>query len=70
MATVITTLDSGLDGTLAGVKSWRKASTTLTGTPAGVTTTYYYREAGGTRGSTTTIGAIPVGAVVERRVTA
>lgn len=67
---ITTTLDSGLDGTLGGTKSWRKATTTLTGTPAGVTTTYYYREAGGTRGSTTSVGSIPVGAVVERRVTA
>lgn len=29
-------------------------------------TTYYYRTTGGTRGSTTDAGAIPVGAVVER----
>lgn len=39
-------------------------------TPSTSVTTYYYREAGGTRGSTTSVGSIPVGAVVERRVTA
>lgn len=33
----------------------------------GATTTYHYREAGGARGSTTSIGAIPAGAVVLRR---
>jgi len=33
---------------------------------AGATTTYYYRETGGARGSTTDAGAIPAGAVVER----
>lgn len=66
---ITTTLDSGLDGTLGGTKSWRKATTTLTGTPAGVTTTYHYREAGGARGSATSAGAIPAGAVVLRAVT-
>lgn len=37
---------------------------------AGATTvTLYYRTAAGARGSTTDASAIPVGAVVERRVT-
>lgn len=31
-------------------------------------TTYYYRTAGGTRGSVTSIGSIPVGAVVLYQV--
>lgn len=33
------------------------------------TTTYYYRETSGARGSTTNPASIPVGAVVERIVT-
>jgi hypothetical protein len=36
----------------------------------GAVTTYYYRTTGGTRGSTTSVGAIPGGAIVERVVTA
>jgi hypothetical protein len=32
-------------------------------------TTYYYRMANGERGSTTTVNSIPVGAVVEARIT-
>ncbi len=35
----------------------------------GAGTTYYYREAGGARGSATSAGAIPAGAVVLRAVT-
>lgn len=34
---------------------------------AGPVTTYYYRRTDGSRGSTTDAGAIPAGAVVERR---
>ncbi len=33
------------------------------------TTTYHYREAGGARGSTTSVASIPAGAVVLRAVT-
>lgn len=36
----------------------------------GAVTTYFYRTTGGTRGSTTSVGAIPAGAIVERVVTA
>lgn len=32
----------------------------------GAATTYFYRTAGGTKGSTTNTSSIPVGAVVER----
>jgi hypothetical protein len=32
-------------------------------------TTYFYRASNGTRGSTTDLGAIPAGAVIERTVT-
>ena len=35
----------------------------------GAVTTYYYRETGGARGSATSAGAIPAGAVVLRAVT-
>lgn len=35
----------------------------------GAGTTYYYRTAGGARGSATSAGAIPAGAVVLRAVT-
>ena len=36
---------------------------------AAATTRYHYRTTLGARGSTTSVGAIPVGAVVERRTT-
>lgn len=36
----------------------------------GAGTTYYYREAGGARGSTTSVASIPAGATVQRKVTA
>jgi hypothetical protein len=36
--------------------------------PGGVTT-YFYRASNGSRGSTTDLGAIPSGAVIERTVT-
>lgn len=36
----------------------------------GSTTTYCYRESGGTRGTTTDLDAIPAGAEIERTVTA
>lgn len=39
-------------------------------TPSTSVTTYFYRTTGGTRGSTTSVGAIPAGAIVERVVTA
>jgi hypothetical protein len=35
----------------------------------GGTVTYFYRTSGGTRASTTDLGAIPAGAVIERTVT-
>jgi hypothetical protein len=35
----------------------------------GGTVTYYYRTSGGSRASTTDLGAIPAGAVIERTVT-
>jgi hypothetical protein len=35
----------------------------------GAVTTYFYRTSGGTRASTTDLGAIPAGAVIERTVT-
>jgi hypothetical protein len=35
----------------------------------GGVTTYYYRASNGSRGSTTDLGAIPAGAVIERTVT-
>ena len=35
----------------------------------GGTVTYYYRTSGGTRASTTDLGAVPAGAVIERTVT-
>jgi hypothetical protein len=38
--------------------------------PLGAITTYYFRRTDGTRGSATSIGSIPAGAVVERIVTA
>lgn len=37
--------------------------------PAGGTVTYCYRESGGTRGTATSLDAIPAGAEVERTVT-
>jgi len=37
--------------------------------PAGGTVTYCYRESGGTRGTATSLGAIPAGAEIERTVT-
>lgn len=36
----------------------------------GAGTTYYYRTTAGARGSTTSVGAIPAGAIVERVSTA
>jgi len=38
-------------------------------TDGGSVTTYYYREAGGARGSTTSMASIPAGATVQRKVT-
>jgi hypothetical protein len=35
----------------------------------GGVTTYYYRTSAGGRGSTTDLGSIPAGAVIERTVT-
>jgi hypothetical protein len=35
----------------------------------GAATTYFYRTSGGSRGSTTDLGAVPAGAVIERTVT-
>jgi hypothetical protein len=35
----------------------------------GGVTTYYYRASNGSRGSTTDLGSIPAGAVIERTVT-
>jgi hypothetical protein len=35
----------------------------------GGVTTYYYRTSAGARGSTTDLGAVPAGAVIERTVT-
>ncbi len=35
----------------------------------GGTVTYYYRTSAGSRASTTDLGAIPAGAVIERTVT-
>jgi hypothetical protein len=35
----------------------------------GGVTTYYYRTSAGARGSTTDLGSIPAGAVIERTVT-
>jgi hypothetical protein len=32
----------------------------------GSVTTYYYRQTDGTRGSTTSLSSVPVGAVIER----
>lgn len=40
----------------------------LTDAP-GANTTYCYREAGGTRGTTTNLSAVPAGAEIERTVT-
>lgn len=36
---------------------------------SGPTTTYCYRESGGTRGTTTDLGSVPAGAEIERTVT-
>ncbi len=36
--------------------------------PRGAAVTYCYRESGGTRGTTTDLGAIPAGAEIERTV--
>lgn len=66
----ITTLDSGVDPVLGTARRWRRTPTTLDGAPAASATTYFYRTTGGTRGSTTSVGAIPAGAIVERVVTA
>ncbi len=35
----------------------------------GAVITYYYREAGGARGSATSMASIPAGATVQRKVT-
>lgn len=35
----------------------------------GAVTTYFYRTSAGARGSTTDLGAVPAGAVIERTVT-
>ncbi|MEZ4391980.1 MAG: hypothetical protein R3A48_12860 [Polyangiales bacterium] len=35
----------------------------------GATITYCYRESGGTRGTTTSLSSVPVGAEIERTVT-
>jgi hypothetical protein len=35
----------------------------------GGVTTYFYRASNGSRGSTTDLGAVPAGAVIERTVT-
>jgi len=66
----ITTLDSGADTVLGTARRWRRTPTTLDGAPAASATTYFYRTTGGTRGSATSAGAIPAGAVVLRVVTA
>lgn len=39
-------------------------------TSGAATTTYYYRASDGSRGSATSLDAIPAGAVIERTVTA
>lgn len=62
-----TTLDSGSDPVLGTARRWRRTPTTLDGAPsAATTTTYYYRLLDGTRSTTTDVGSIPAGAVVER----
>ena len=61
-----TTLDSGAADTLGTARRRSRHPTTLDGAPAATATTYYYRETGGARASTTDAGTIPAGAVVER----
>lgn len=62
-----TSLDSGADPTLGIARRWRRPPTTLDGAPStATTTTYYYRLLDGTRSTSTDVGSIPAGAVVER----
>lgn len=73
MAAVTTTITSttGPGAPLpTNVVRRRSATTAIQSSGGSLITTYYYRETNGTRGSTTTLGDIPVGAVVERVVTA
>jgi hypothetical protein len=59
----------------SGIATSTGLLTTVQGTQSipsgggGIITTYYYRTALGVRGSTTNVGSIPVGSVIERIVT-
>lgn len=63
-----TTLNSGIDSTLGTRKRWRRPASGQSGAPAGSVTTYCFRRTDGTRGTATSIGAIPAGADIERTV--
>lgn len=64
-----TTLDSGATDGLAGVRRHSRAPTSLEGAAGGASVTYCYRESGGTRGTATSLDAIPAGSEIERTVT-
>ncbi len=68
MASIVSTLASGASGGLGGPPVRVRAPSSLSGSPAGATTTYCYRTSGGTRGTTTDLSAIPAGAEIERTV--
>lgn len=68
MAAIITTLAPGTGGTFGGPPVRVRPASSLASSLAS-TVTYCYRESGGTRGTTTDLGAIPAGAEIERTVT-
>ena len=72
MAALTSAIASTISGTILPTTSHRKRILTSVfpmPTAEAKVTTYYYRQTNGTRGSTTSTGGIPVGAVVERIVT-
>lgn len=68
MAAIITTLAPGTGGTFGGPPVRVRPASSLASSLAS-SVTYYYRTSAGARSSTTDLGAIPAGAVIERTVT-
>lgn len=70
MAAITTDLIGASDAPLPSTVLRKRAlQSPIRSASATATTTYHYREAGGARGSATSAGAIPAGAVVLRAVT-
>jgi hypothetical protein len=69
MASITSTLATGVTGAFGGPPVRVRFPSSLSGSASAAVTTYYYRTSAGSRGSTTDLGAIPAGAVIERTVT-